>query len=446
MRQFPRLAVVAGLALSMALTGCGSGGDGEDSEGGPVTIDYWTQNAGDEAIATMKTLVEEFNEANPDIEVVVRYVTTEFRPVIRNAFSAGNPPEIFDEEGYNDLFDYVVEDQILEVTDWFNEPGNGDRFAESTLASVTYDGKIYAIPEIIYTANSIWYNKKILAENGIDPASLETWDDMLAAFDKLKGAGVTPLAVPGKDGWPGSEWYYAFLGKLAGGEYMKQLSAGNCDYKWTDPVSVEAAQMYVDLSDKGYFADGAASTDFNTANAVFLSGKSGFYMMGSWFVGNVLTAPNKDDFGMLTFPDVPGGEGGQDSQLVAPQGFAITKAAEEPAKKEAALKFIDFITSTEQSKQLASTGLIMANPDANTSDALDPFSVQISEEQIVPAENSYSFLEHKTHKAVGEDAIWKGSTGALTGQLSAEEWMESVQAAHEATVEQNPYKLEENCS
>lgn len=444
MTKFPRAALATGLAMCMlGIAGCG-GGSGDNGSGDAITIDYWTENAGEATIATMKTLVEQFNKDNPGINVKVRYVTTEFRPVIRNAFSAGNPPEIFDEEGYNDLFDYVVEDQIEDVTDWFNEPGNGDRFAESTVASVTYDGKIYAVPELTYTANSIWYNKKILDENGIDPASLTTWDDMLGAFETLKGNGVAPLAFPGKDGWPGSEWYYAFVGKLAGGEYLKQLSAGNCGYKWTDDVSVQAAQMFVDLNDNGYFQDGAASTDFATANAVFLSGKSAFYMMGNWFTGDVLGSPNKDDFGMLTFPDVPGGAGGQESQLVAPQGLALTTAASDPEVKEAALTFIDYLTSTEQSSELAKTGLIMSNPDANTSDSLDPLSLQIAEEQIVPANNSYPFGEHMTTKAVGEDAIWKGSTGVLTG-TTAEEWMASVQAADDETQGENSFKLEENC-
>jgi raffinose/stachyose/melibiose transport system substrate-binding protein len=451
MRQHSRSAI-AGIALTTMLLGaCSSGGTagGGQSGGGQsgaVTINYWTEASSDAYIKVMKQQVVDFNKSHPNVKVNVRYVTTEFRPVIRNAFTAGNAPEIFDEEGYTDLFDYVKENQVLDVSDWFNKPGNGDRFEKASLPSVTYQDKVYAIPAVMVTTNTIWYNKKILNKNGIDPASLKTWDDFLAAFAKLKSAGVTPIAYGAKEGWPGSEWYFHFLGKIAGGKYMNQLAAGNCGYKWTDPPSVQAAQMYIDLQNKGYFSQGAAGQDWNASNALFLSGKAGFYQMGSWFVGNILDAPNKDDFGLITFPTVSGGKGGAGDVLIAPQGFALSKSAQDPAKKQAALTFLDWFTQPEQQKALNKTGNISAVSAANDASSLDPFSLQIVNEQIKPATNPYTFLEHATTLAVGENAIWKGSVAVLTGQMTAQSWMESVQKAAEQTKGQNSFKIKPDCS
>lgn len=390
-----------------------------------------------------------FNAAHPDIKVVVRYVTTEYRPVIRNGFSTGQPPEIYDEEGYTDAFDYVQKGQLVDVTDWMKQAGNGDRFAKSTLPSVTYtDGKIYGVPELVQFTNSIWYNKKLLSASGIDVATLKTWPDFLAAFAKLKGAGVTPLAYGASDGWPGSEWYFSLLGKLAGGTHMMQLAAGNCGYKWTDPVSVQAAQMYTDLNKQGYFSPGAAGRDWNSSSAEFLAGKAAFYAMGSWFIPSILAVPNADDFGLLTFPDIPGGKGGQQTQLVAPQGFAITKSASDPVKKAAALSFISFVDNTENQTLLnKAAGEISAVTAANTPASLNRLSTQMVAQQFNSAVTQpYTFLEHATTIKTGEDAIWKGSVGALTGQLTAQSWMDSVQKADDATKGQNSFKVPPQCT
>ena len=379
---------------------------------------------------------------------MVRYVTTEYRPVIRQGFSTGKPPEIMDQEGYTDVFDYAVKGQLTDVTDWMSKPGNGDRFSPATLASVTYpgDGKVYGIPESVAFTNSIWYNKKVLAANGIDATQIRSWDDALAAFSKLKSAGVTPIAYGASDGWPGSEWYFSLFGKLAGGTHLMQLSAGNCGYKWTDPDSVKAAQMYIDLNNKGYFSKGAAGRDWNASNAEFLAGKAGFYAMGTWFATNIESSPNKADIGLLTFPNVPGGKGGQETQLIAPVGLALTKSAAEPGKKEAALAFVDFITSVDSQKAINKVGsTISAVTAADTPDSLGAYSQQVVKEQL-PATQPYTFLEHVTTIATGEDAIWKGSIGALTGQLTAQSWMESVQKADDSTKGKNTYKAKPACS
>jgi ABC-type glycerol-3-phosphate transport system substrate-binding protein len=437
------------LAMVVA-AGCGSsdtsGSGGTCTKAKPCTINWWPEGSSAEFKSVVEPIIANFNKAHPGVTVKIRYATSEFRSIIREGFSSGKPPEIFEQEGYTDVFDYVVKKQLVDVTDWMKK--NGDRFAPATLASVTYkDGKMWGIPTYVALTNSIWYNKKILAANGIDPAQLKTWDDMLAAFAKLKSAGITPIAYGAKDGWPGSEWYFSFFGKLAGGNHMMQLAAGNCGYKWTDPDSVKAAQMYVDLNDKGYFTKGAAGRDWNASNAEFLSGKAGFYAMGTWFIQNILTAPNKNDFGLITFPNVPGGKGGQETQLIAPGGYALSYAAKDPAKKAAALAFIDELTSVKNQKALNKvTGVISAVTAANTPDALDPLSQQVVREQLERATQPYTFLEHVTTIATGEDAIWKGSIGVLTGQKTAESWMKSVQQADDSTKGQNSYDAPEKCS
>src|SRR5699024_5900222 len=54
------------------------------------------------------------------------------------------------------------------------------------------DGKVYGVPFAIQTMN-VMYNKDLFAKNGISVPT--TWGEMTAAFDKLKKAGVIPMAA-----------------------------------------------------------------------------------------------------------------------------------------------------------------------------------------------------------------------------------------------------------
>lgn len=432
MKQLRRTAVAVLALTTLVLTGC-SATSGQNGSG-PVRLNWWSETDAGPGLALAKKQVAEFNSTHKNVQVVFRSISNaSFFTVMRNAFTSNNPPEIFDHEGDNNLFQFVLENQVLPITDWWNKPGNGDRFAKgSPVNAVTYKGQIYGIPLGINTTNELYYNKKILAAHGIDPTALKTWPDYLAAFAKLKAAGVTPIAYGNSEGWPGSQWFYDFLAKTAGAKKINQLIARNCGYKWTDPDVVQAAQLYTNLSKSGYFSAGKASDDSNTSSAAFLGGKGAFYYMGNWEISAIESAPNKSDFGMNTFPTVPGGKGGLGDVLINAGGLALSKSVNTPAKKTAALEFLDWISQPKQQEASVKIGNISAVTAADLPSLEDPLTQQVVSQQIKTATGSFPFIEHVTPKAVGEDAIWQGSVAVLTGQATPLSWMQSVEKAAEA--------------
>ena len=207
------------------------------------------------------------------------------------------------------------------------------------------------MPWTIHTNTQIYYNDKLLKDNGIDGASLKTWADYLAAFDKLKAAGVTPIAFANKFGWSGAQWFFDFLVREVGVDPVLDLCARVGDRKWTDPDIVAAAQLYVDLSDKEYFSAGKASDDFPAAEALFFAGRAGFFQTGSWFIGDAQAgAPPDFQLGLNTFPTIEGGKG-DPKQIVMQglEGISISKKGAE-ANRDAALAFIDFLTQVPQAE------------------------------------------------------------------------------------------------
>lgn len=433
MKRLPRIAVAGFAVVTLVLTGCSSG-EGDGKKSGAIELNYWTESDSGPPLANDQRLVKEFNAAHPNISVKLRSISNaSFFTVMRNAFTSNNPPEIFAHEGDNNLFQFVKEDGVLPITDWWNKPGNGDRFTKGApWQSVTYKGEIYGIPTAINTTGELYYNKKMLSDNGIDPAGLKTWPDYLKAFAVLKAAGETPIAYGNSEGWPGSQWFYNFLAKTAGAMKINQLIARNCGYKWTDPDVVKAAELYANIAQKGYFSAGKSSDDSNTSAAAFLGGKGAFYYMGNWFIAQLGDAPNRDQFGMNTWPTVPGGEGGLGDVLINAGGLALSKSVNTPEKKKAALEFLDFVSSTKQQEASVKIGNISAVPAANVPSLEDPLTKIVVDQQIKTATGSFPFVEHVTPKAVGEDAIWQGSVAVLTGQATAASWMQSVEKAAEA--------------
>ena len=81
-----------------------------------------------------------------------------------------------------------------------------------------------------------WYNKDLFAQAGItEPPA--TWEEFLADVQKLKDAGITPIALAGGDKWP-AMFYWAYLALRAGGQ--EALDAAIASGDWTGPAFVEA--------------------------------------------------------------------------------------------------------------------------------------------------------------------------------------------------------------
>ena len=121
----------------------------------------------------------------------------------QTAAAAGNAPDIqylwngiYHMEsvwlGYLQALDGLVSDDVLKAS-------------QPTLLS-HYDGHIYRMGW--YPLPMIWiYNKDLFEKARLDPDTAPaTWDDFLAACDKLKSAGISPVGGGIQDGYWG-EWY-----------------------------------------------------------------------------------------------------------------------------------------------------------------------------------------------------------------------------------------------
>ena len=237
--------------------------------------------------------------------------------------------------------------QLAEVT--LNKDSKTDKTTESL---VTNGGKVYGAPAVIETL-VLYYNKDLLqeapktfgeleelskdskydfaGEAGKNTAFLADWTNFYYAYGLLSGNGGY---VFGKDGTDPKDVGLNNQGAIDGIEYAKTWYA-----KW--PKGLQDTK-------------GAA----NFIQTQFQEGKTAAIIDGPWKAASLKEA--KVNYGVATIPTLPNG--------IAYSAFGGGKAWVIPAganHPEAAQKFVDFLTSTDQQKAFYDkTNEVPANTEA----------------------------------------------------------------------------------
>ena len=88
---------------------------------------------------------------------------------------------------------YVAAQQVEPLNDLYKSENFEQAFPKGVLDIVSANGSYWSVPVNIHRSNVLWYNKKVLADNKIDPPV--TFDDFFAAAEKLKAKGITALVL-----------------------------------------------------------------------------------------------------------------------------------------------------------------------------------------------------------------------------------------------------------
>jgi raffinose/stachyose/melibiose transport system substrate-binding protein len=295
--------------------------------------------------------------------------------------------------------------------------------AASSVIKSLYDDKQLVLPTEL-NIEGIWYNKKLLADHGI--AVPATWDELVAAFATLQGAGVQPIAQAGKggDGWGVTRWVGNYLLRSQGPDALKKVKDGSA--KLTDAPYVAAADAIADLGRKGYFGTSPTSIDYATALNTFETGKAAFIYMGSWALSDFNDpAKNKigaDAIGFLKFPAVAGGAGTAD-QMPANVGTAVAiskKAYEKDAKTQAWIKCV-----------VANYGTVALRDSSQitgfATDASVPVPALTKQVQTEIAGVQSSVLWFEAYFSAKATTVSQSNGGLLAGgKLTGEKFMQTV--------------------
>ncbi|TDC02936.1 sugar ABC transporter substrate-binding protein [Nonomuraea longispora] len=344
MRIKSALAVVATAALT---TACGGGGGGESSSNEPVKIDFLSLAWQKESVAANKQLVEEWNKANPNIQVT--YVQGSWDNVndqLVTQFAGGTAPDVI----HNDspaLAGFATDGYLLDLRDQLPAELKND-IPQSAWDTVTFDGGkgeqgVYGVP-FLQESQVIIANKKLLdaAKVRIPTADAPwTWDEFSAAAKKMTEGDTYGVAWPMKS--PVNKTLNLALN--FGGTFF-QAAGGKTTVK-VGPEEREVLQRIHDQLYTDRSADPAALGQ-GTADPLpaFYKGKFALLPAGVYLRQQVAEqAP--DGFEWVT---LPGPKGTTAQQGAVSQTLSIAQDSEHP---DEAMKFISFFLNGSNQAKLA---------------------------------------------------------------------------------------------
>jgi ABC-type glycerol-3-phosphate transport system substrate-binding protein len=238
-----------------------------------------------------------------------------------------------------------------------------NRFPAAYLDSCTHEGRIYAVP---WDAGpcAVFYKRSVFEKHGIDPASIETWDDYIAAGKKIvrESNGKTRMMNLSLNGL--LDIFLVTLQQNGGGIFDSQ---GRIIFN--SQRTAEALQLVRDLLESGITAPVA-----NHSQEYFASFKNNTiatYPMAVWIIGMMKeNAPETSgDWGIFSLPAFE--KGGLRTSNLGGSVLAIPADTSMPA---AAWKFVEFMLcrADSQTTMLKTYGLFPAL-ELEDLEQVDPF-------------------------------------------------------------------------
>ncbi len=151
----------------------------------PVTITYAHFSGSGAQEETLKKMIEIFESKNPDIKVDVQITGYEdYFTKLATTVGGGNPPDVF-EMNMENFLSYMLRGTCADLTGKIDTAN----YSEGTLAAVSSEGKIYAVP-MSFSTCVLFYNKNLFDQAGVAyPTDEWTWADAQAAAEKIKALG-----------------------------------------------------------------------------------------------------------------------------------------------------------------------------------------------------------------------------------------------------------------
>lgn len=362
-------------------------------------------------------VVADYNASNPDVTVTIEYMEDEaFKQKLPTLLQSASAPDMFFSWSGGVFYEQAQQGFLKSLPDdvvaaWETELSAGG------MAALSYDGKYYGAPEASQNV-AIWYNKDLASQLGVDPTTIETWDDLLDMVKVAKDGGVTPFVVGGQDKWP-LHFFYSFLAmRIMGQEGMAASAAGE-NGGFNNEDWIRAGQEYMRLIELEPFQNGFMGVKYDQATGLWGDGGSLFHLMGDWDLGASRGAASNggltnDQLGVIPFPMVEGGKGAVTDTLGGASGFVLTAKASPEA-----VDFLKVFMGVEAQKRAAREGIYIPTVPSAGGLVEDPILKQFA---AIGGASTYHqlFLDQFFGSSLG-GAINDVSAQMATGDITPED-------------------------
>ena len=381
-----------------------------DSAKGDVTYCLGKDTSGDKTAA-----IERFNEQNPDMNAKMLEFSTsadeQRTQFVQRQEAKSGECDVF----YADVIwtaEFASQKWIYDMTPYVES--KKDSLIEATLDSVTYDGKIWGMPQQTDAA-FLYYRTDQVDEV---PA---TWQEVYEVAGQ--NDGIVYQGAP----YEGLTCDFLEIAYAAGGEV---LSEDGKKAVIDSPENLKALQFMVDGVKNGVAANGVTTYMEEESRRYFESGRATF--MRNWpyafALGEKKGSKVAGKFDVAPFPEF---EGAGTAAILGGHNDVISVFTDNPG---AALKLVDFLSSEEEQitmfRDYSLAPVVTAAYDDPGVQKKYKFATDLKESVAQARSRPVSPVYPQISQA-----IYKNVNEALAGRVSPEEALKNAQSQMQSALE-----------
>jgi glucose/mannose transport system substrate-binding protein len=279
-----KMTKIAAVAVGLAAAMSASAGEVE-------VLHYWTSGGEAKSVAELKKIMQGKGHTWRDFAVAGGGGDSAMT-VLKSRVISGNPPSAAQTKG--PAIQEWASEGVLANMDTLAKAEKWDDLLPKVVADVMkYKGAYVAAPVNVHRVNWMWGSSEALKKAGV-AAMPKTWDEFFAAADKLRAAGLVPVAHGGQN-WQDFTTFESVVLGVGGPKFYQDALVKLDDKAINSDTMKKSLETFRRI--KGYTDPGAPGRDWNLATAMLIQGKAGFQLMGDWAKGEFLAAgkaPGKD--------------------------------------------------------------------------------------------------------------------------------------------------------
>ena len=324
-------------------------------------------------------------------------------------FQTEDQPDIFVIEGLGGFLQY--QDKILEL--------DGEAWTGITDLEFVYEGTTYGFPVAI-EGWGMGYNAEILAEAGVNPASLTTLAAYEDAFQKVEAAGYVAVSMAAGAGMTWVTGLHNFNSYLSAqldytdNSVITDLLAGQPDMARLNSLA-EWVELLFEYADQSVLLTGG----YDQQVGLFARGEAAFIHQGNWIDGNLKDVANFE-IGYAPHASMPGVN---DSIFIgAPSYYVINKDSD---SIELAKEFLNDLAATPEGHNYMVNEANMV-PAFNTVTLVPSTPLSAAVLQYSQAGKAYAWWQNDMPPGFGMDTLGPIYELFAKGEITRAEFVEQL--------------------
>jgi len=366
-----------------------------------------------------------YEASHPGVKVEMQFLENEaYKAKLPTILQSKDRPNIIYSWAGGVLKTQIDAGVLEDITDQVK--GYSDSVTPAALAAFSRDGHVYGLP-ISLSQVGFLCNKDLMAKAKVDPASIKTWDDLLAAVKTIKAAGVTPIVVGGADKWP-LHFYWTHLAVRIGGKAGFDAALRDENGGFAGETFQKSGELFKQLVDLQPFQNGFLGFKNPQAVGYFGDGKAAMTLAIS-SVYNLQRALAADKVGLsedkicwFDFPVVPGGKGAPTDTLGGITGWLVTK----DSPKEA-VDFLKYFLSKDVQTRLAAGSYVIPVVQGAEAGLNNSFMKMIAA-NLAKSQYHQNFYDQSLGPSVGR-VVNDVSAEIAGGSMSPQDAAKAIEAA-----------------